>query len=57
MNLITNKEIQRIRTIEGALENYLYDDSGIRELKNVETFSISFSGLLTSKYHNESPSV
>ena len=32
-NLITNKEIQRIRTVEGDLDNYLFTQEGIRDLK------------------------
>ena len=34
-NLITNKQIQRIRTIEGDLDNYLFTKEGIRDLKNL----------------------
>lgn len=34
-NLITNKEIQKIRTIEGSVEDYLFNSDKIRELKNL----------------------
>ncbi|MBR1539859.1 MAG: hypothetical protein IJ629_01540 [Clostridia bacterium] len=34
-NLMTNKQIQRIRTIEGNLDNYLFTKEGIRDLKNL----------------------
>lgn len=34
-NLVTNTEIQKIRTIEGNLKDYLFSDNGIRELKSL----------------------
>ena len=34
-NIITNKEIQKIRTINGDVENYLFTKDGIRDLKNL----------------------
>lgn len=34
-NLITNDKLQKIRTIEGSVEDYLYNKDKIRELKNI----------------------
>lgn len=34
-NLITNKEIQQIRTIDGTIEDYLFTIEGIRTLKSL----------------------
>ena len=34
-NLILNKEIQKIRTIDGELDYYLFTKEGIRDLKNL----------------------
>lgn len=34
-NLITNKNIQKIRTIEGSVDDYLFDSAKIKELKNL----------------------
>jgi len=34
-NLITNKEIQKVRTVEGSVEDYLFNEEKIRDLKNI----------------------
>ena len=34
-DLITNSEIQKVRTVDGNLEDYLYTEDGIRSLKNI----------------------
>ena len=34
-NLITNKEIQKVRTIDGDMSYYLFTKDGIKQLKNL----------------------